>query len=326
MPNFNIPESYSINEENSTEFSKEFVISPLERGYGITMGNALRRVLLSSVPGAAIVSIRVENALHEFQALEGVVEDLTDVVLNFKGVSFKLLESKPEKVNVSIKGPHVFTAGDIGDGNTQFEVLNPDLHIATVNEGAELNIEIRISRGRGYVPAEGNQLPDFPIGTIFIDSIFSPILNVSFDVKTIQGAEGEYQESLNMTVTTDGSLTPEEAMAYASKMIVGHVKMFIKEDTSLISEPVSEVDEEMLRVRNELKRSIDELELSVRSYNCLQAAEIKYIHDLVDKEESEMLRFKNFGRKSLTELNEKLSELGLHFGMDVDKYLKDEVN
>ena len=276
------------------------------------------------MPGAAITSVRIDGVLHEFSTIDGVKEDVTDIILNLKGVRFKLLESKPEKVLLTLKGPGEFTAADIGKDTTQFEILNPDLHIATLNEDAEVNVEMRIMRGRGYVTADMNKLPDYPIGTIFIDSIFSPVVRATYEVIQLQGAENENLETLNLTVETDGSLTPEEAVNYAAKMLIDHVRIFVTEDIKLITEPESELDEEVLRIRNELRRSIDELELSVRSYNCLQAAEIKTISDLVAKEEQEMLRYKNFGRKSLTELNEKLAELGLHFGMDVDKYISEE--
>jgi len=322
MPNFHIPTSFKI-KEGGSDNRQTFVVGPLERGYGVTIGNGLRRVLLSSMPGAAITSVRMDNVLHEFATIDGVKEDVTDIVLNLKGVRFKLLESNPDKVQLTLKGPHMFTAGDINGGD-QFEVLNPDHHIATLNEEAELNIELRIQRGRGYVPADENKLPDYPIGTIFIDSIFSPVVRSTFEVIQLQGAEDEDLEMLELMIETDGSLAPQEAANYAAKMLIDHVRIFVTEDIKLITEPESEIDEEVLRIRNELKRSIDELELSVRSYNCLQAAEIKNISDLVSKEEQEMLRYKNFGRKSLTELNEKLSELGLHFGMDIDKYMSEE--
>lgn len=323
MPNFHMPTSFKI-KDDSTESRQTFVVGPLERGYGITIGNALRRVLLSSMPGAAITSVRMDNVLHEFATIEGVKEDVTDIVLNLKGVRFKLLESNPDKVQLTLKGTHNFTAKDISNGEDQFEILNPDHHIATLNEDAELSIELRIQRGRGYVPADQNKLPDYPIGTIFIDSIFSPVVRATHEVIQLQGAEDEDLEMLELTVETDGSIPPQEAVNYAAKMLIDHVRIFVTEDIKLITEPESEIDEEVLRIRNELKRSIDELELSVRSYNCLQAAEIKNIADLVSKEEQEMLRYKNFGRKSLTELNDKLAELGLHFGMDIDKYMAEE--
>jgi DNA-directed RNA polymerase subunit alpha len=323
MPNFHIPTSFKI-KDGGTESHQTFVVGPLERGYGITIGNALRRVLLSSMPGAAITSVRMDNVLHEFSTIDGVKEDVTDLVLNLKGVRFKLLESNPDKVQLTLKGPHNFTAKDINSGEDQFEILNPDHHIATLNDEAELSIELRIQRGRGYVPADQNKLPDYPIGTIFIDSIFSPVVRATHEVILLQGAEDEDLEMLELTVETDGSIPPQEAVNYAAKMLIDHVRIFVTEDIKLITEPESEIDEEVLRIRNELKRSIDELELSVRSYNCLQAAEIKNIADLVSKEEQEMLRYKNFGRKSLTELNDKLAELGLHFGMDIDKYMAEE--
>lgn len=324
MPNFHIPTSFKI-KEGGSDNQQSFIVGPLERGYGVTIGNGLRRVLLSSMPGAAITSVRMDDVLHEFATIKGVKEDVTDMILNLKGVRFKLLESNPDKVQLTLKGPRMFTAGDIqSSGGDQFEILNPELHIATLNDEAEISIELRIQRGRGYVPADENKLPDYPIGTIFIDSIFSPVVRATYEVIQLQGAEDEDLEMLELMIETDGSLAPQEAANYAAKMLIDHVRIFVTEDIKLITEPESEIDEEVLRIRNELKRSIDELELSVRSYNCLQAAEIKNISDLVSKEEQEMLRYKNFGRKSLTELNEKLAELGLHFGMDIDKYMSEE--
>ena len=212
MPNFHVPTSFKVKDGDSPN-RQSFVVGPLERGYGITIGNSLRRVLLSSMPGAAITSIRVDNMLHEFSTIPGVKEDGTDVILNLKGVRFKLLDSNPDKVQLSLKGPHVFTAGDINTGEGQFEILNPEHHIATLNEDAELNLELRIQRGRGYVSADQNKLPDYPIGTIFIDSIFSPVTRATYEVTQLQGGENEDLESLELVVETDGSLTPEEALS-----------------------------------------------------------------------------------------------------------------
>ncbi len=326
MPNFNIPTSYTKLEKESGPNKETFVVEPLERGYGITLGNSLRRILLSSVPGVAITSLRIDGILHEFSTIPGVREDVTEIVLNLKSVRFKLVDPKPDKVQLELKGPGVWVAGDIGEKSSQFEILNPDLHIATLNDDADVKIELRIGKGRGYVPAHQNKPPDYPIGTIFIDSIFSPVMSTTFEVIQLQGGEDEDLERLQLVVATDGSITPEEALSYSGNLMIQHLNAFVTEETAQqIHEPDSEVDEEVLRIRNELKRSIDELELSVRSYNCLQAANIKNIADLVSKDVHEMLRFKNFGRKSLSELTEKLAELGLHFGMDIDQYLKEDV-
>lgn len=326
MPNFNIPSSYTKLEKENGPNKETFVVEPLERGYGITLGNSLRRILLSSVPGVAITSLRIDGVLHEFSTIPGVREDVTEIVLNLKSVRFKLVDPKPDKILVDLKGPGDFKAFDIGKDNPQFEILNPDTHICSLNDDADAKMELRIGKGRGYVPAHQNKPPDYPIGTIFIDSIFSPVVSASFEVIQLQGGEDEDLEKLQLTIETDGSITPEEALSYAANLVVQHMQAFIIEETTQqIHEPDSEVDEEVLRIRNELKRSIDELELSVRSYNCLQAANIKSISDLVSKDVHEMLRFKNFGRKSLSELTEKLSELGLHFGMDIDQYLREDV-
>ena len=326
MSNFNIPNSYTKLEQGNGPNTGTFIVEPLERGYGITLGNSLRRILLSSVPGVAITSLRIDGVLHEFSTIPGVREDVTEIVLNLKSVRFKLVDPKPDKILVDLKGPGDFKAYDIGKDNPQFEILNPDTHICSLNDDADAKMELRIGKGRGYVPAHQNKPPDYPIGTIFIDSIFSPVVSASFEVIQLQGGEDTDLEKLQLEIETDGSITPEEALSYAANLVVQHMQAFIIEETAQqIHEPDSEVDEEVLRIRNELKRSIVELELSVRSYNCLQAANIKSISDLVSKDVHEMLRFKNFGRKSLSELTEKLSELGLHFGMDIDQYLREDV-
>jgi len=326
MSNFNIPNSYTKLEQGNGPNTGTFIVEPLERGYGITLGNSLRRILLSSVPGVAITSLRIDGVLHEFSTIPGVREDVTEIVLNLKSVRFKLVDPKPDKILVDLKGPGDFKAYDIGKDNPQFEILNPDTHICSLNDDADAKMELRIGKGRGYVPAHQNKPPDYTIGTIFIDSIFTHDVRASFEVIQLQGGEDTDLEKLQLEIETDGSITPEEALSYAANLVVQHMQAFIIEETAQqIHEPDSEVDEEVLRIRNELKRSIDELELSVRSYNCLQAANIKSISDLVSKDVHEMLRFKNFGRKSLSELTEKLSELGLHFGMDIDQYLREDV-
>jgi len=322
--NFRMPESIELDESTYTNNYGKFVVQPLERGFGLTIGNALRRVLLSSLPGSAITSIRIENVLHEFSTIPGVVEDVAELVLNLKQVRIKLVHRKPDKVVLDLKGPREFNAGDIMDGTTDFEVLNPDQHIATLNDEAEFRMELRIGRGKGYVPAEENKIPDQPIGTIPIDAIFSPVKKVSYYVENTRVGQKVDFERLIMEIFTDGSITPDDALTYAGKILKDHIELFINFDIEPEVEEGPEIDEEVIRIRKLLKMTVDELELSVRSHNCLMAANIKTISDLVRRDEQEMLKFRNFGRKSLTELGKILDEKGLHFGMDVDKYLKSE--
>ncbi len=321
-PNLQMPKAIEIEESTYSNTYGKFVIQPLERGFGVTIGNALRRVLLSSLPGAAITMIRVDGVLHELSTIPGMVEDVAELILNLKEVRFKLLNKRPDKVVVHLKGPGEFKAGDIQNGTTEFEVLNPEKHLATLNEDADFEMELRISRGHGYVPAELNKQPDQPIGAIPIDAIFTPVKNVAYSVENTRVGDRTDYEKLLLKVTTDGSVTPDDALTYAAKILMDHIQIFINFDIEPEEEEPVEVDEEILRVRKLLKMPVDELELSVRSYNCLMAANIKTIGDLVKRDEQEMLKFRNFGRKSLQELTKILEEKGLHFGMDTDKYLK----
>ncbi|MCK5740090.1 DNA-directed RNA polymerase subunit alpha [bacterium] len=323
-PNIQMPESIELDEATYTATSGKFVVQPLERGFGVTIGNSLRRVLMSSLPGAAITTIRIDNIYHEFSSIPNVVEDVAEIILNLKEVGIKLLNKRPEKVVLDLKGPYELTAKDIQSKSKEFEILNPDLHIATLNEGAEFKLEMRISRGRGYVPAEENKVPDMPIGTIPIDAIFSPIHKVKYHVENTRVGQRTDYEKLLLEIETDGSITPDDALTFAGKILKDHIQMFINFDIEPEDEEEPEVDEEVLRLRRLLKQSVDELELSVRSHNCLMAANIKTIGDLVRRDEAEMLKFRNFGRKSLTELAKILEDKGIIFGMDVDKYLKAE--
>ncbi|MBN1481432.1 DNA-directed RNA polymerase subunit alpha [candidate division KSB1 bacterium] len=322
LPSFQMPESIELDESTYTSTFGKFIVQPLERGFGHTIGNALRRVLLSSIPGAAITMFRVDGILHEFSTIPGVQEDVSEIVLNLKQVRIKTLEKKPDRVLLDLKGPREFTAGDIQAGSTGFEILNPDLVIATLNDEAEFQMELRVGRGRGYVPAEENKVPDMPIGMIPIDSIFTPVTRVTYNVDNTRVGQRTDYEKLILEITTDGTLTPDDALSYAGKILRDHIQMFISFDVETEEEETPEVDEEVIRIRKLLQMSVDELELSVRSHNCLTAANISTIGDLVSRDENEMLKFRNFGRKSLTELNKILDEKGLHFGMDIDKYLK----
>ena len=311
-------------DKSLTDTYGKFSIQPLERGYGVTVGNALRRVLLTSLPGAAITNVKIEGVLHEFSTISGVKDDMADIVQNLKGVRFKLSDSKVDNVKIRLKGKHVFTAADIQAATDQFEILNPDHYITEINAKGSIELEIRIGVGKGYVPSEDNELPNAPIGTLAIDSIFNPVTKVTYNVQPVPGAKDPI-EILNIEVETDASVTPQDAISYSATVLIDHLRLVEALAKPEVLEVTEQISEEVIKIRNLLNLTIDEMELSVRSHNCLQAAGIKYIYELVSKEESEMLKYKNFGRKSLTELVEKLDEMGISFGMDVDKYLKLEV-
>jgi len=322
--NLQMPQGVERDETTYSNTHGKFVIQPLERGFGVTIGNSLRRVLLSSLQGSAITHIRIEGVQHEFSAIPGVVEDVSETVLNLKQVRLKLLNKRPDRVMVQMKGPGVFKAGDIQKFSADLEVLNPEHVIATLNKNAELKMELRIGRGRGYVPAEENTTADQPIGTIALDAIFNPIQKVNYSIENTRVGHKTDFERLILELWTDGSITPDDALTYAGKILKDHIELFISFDVETEKEDVPEVDEEAIRVRKLLKMNVDELELSVRSHNCLKAANIQTIGDLVRRDEQEMLKFRNFGRKSLQELAKILEEKGLHFGMEVEKYLKGE--
>ncbi|MCD6206256.1 MAG: DNA-directed RNA polymerase subunit alpha [Candidatus Marinimicrobia bacterium] len=314
-----------VSKEVLTDTYGQFIVQPLERGFGTTLGNALRRVLITSVPGAAISAIKIDGVLHEFATIPGVVEDVADIILNLKQVRFKVEpNSKPDKVILKFKGKGKFTAGDIGKESSEFEILNPDLHICEMNSKADFTIELKISRGTGWVPAEKNKTVDYPIGTIFIDSIYSPVTNVSYKVESLPGTSRETLEKMTLDIYTDGSICPEKALDYSAKLLIEYFSLFSTTESSQLEIPREVPDENVIKIRNLLKKSVDEMELSVRSYNCLKANNIKTIADLVSKEEAEMLKFKNFGRKSLNELMAKLKEMNLEFGMDTELYLSEK--
>lgn len=322
--NLQMPERIELEESTYTDKYGRFVIQPLEKGYGVTVGNMLRRVLLSSLHGAAITSIKVNDIQHEFTQIDGVYEDITEIILNLKQVRLKLINKRPEKVNLTLTGPMDFKAGTIKNFTNDFEILNPDLHIATLNEDAKVDIELRIGKGRGYITADENKEADQPIGVIAIDSIFTPVINVRYFIENTRVGQKTDFEKLILEIETDGSVTPDDALTYAGKILKDHIQLFINFDIDTEDDEVAEVDEETLRIKKLLKMSVDELELSVRSHNCLKAANIKTIGDLVRREEGEMLKFKNFGRKSLMELGKILEERGLQFGMNIEHYVKPE--
>jgi DNA-directed RNA polymerase subunit alpha len=319
-----MPEKIEIDESSLTPTSGRFTVQPLEKGFGVTLGNSFRRVLLSSLPGTAITAIRVDGIQHEFSTIKGFVEDVADLILNLKQVRIKPSNKKLTKVTLPIKGPGVLKAVDIQKASAELEVLNPNLHLATLSKEANVELELRLGRGKGYVSSEENKAADQPIGTIAIDSIFTPIRNVRFFVEpTRVGGQTDF-EKLILEIETDGSITPEEALTHAGKILRDHIQLFINFEAEPEAEKVeSEEEAKFAQTRKTLKMSVDELELSVRSHNCLRSANIKTIADLVRKDESELLKFRNFGRKSLAELSAIVEELGLNFGMDVDKYLKD---
>ena len=299
------------------------VAEPFERGYAVTVGNALRRTLMTSVPGAAIVSVKIEGADHEFSVLKGVLEDVSDIILNLKGVIFKIISDGPEQVSLSLKGPIEFKAQHIQELINEFEILNPNHLIATLNDKAKLDIDIRISRGKGYYGANRNKRSDDVIGTIPMDSIFNPISNVSWQVEPI-ATSTEGHERLMMTIESNGATKPKDAMNHSANILRQHMQFFMFDDSLSIKAINDDEINEALQLKNILSKTIDEMELSVRSHNCLQAAGIFKISELVSKEESQMLKYKNFGRKSLTELVEKLSQLGLSFGMDIKDLMETE--
>ena len=320
----NLDIKLNVNTEELTDTFGKFTVQPLERGYGITLGNALRRVLLTSIPGAAITNVRIDGVLHEFSTIDNVREDVADILMNLKAVRFKLEDNDPDKVNIKLKGKHTFTAKDIQDASDQFKVLNPKHYITEINDGGEMDIELRIGVGKGYTPSEENILLNAPVDYLSLDSLFNPVTKVTYNVTPLPG-EKESLELLNIFVTTDGSISPKDAISYSASVVIENLKFVQAISQPEVLEIIEQVDEETVTIRRLLNSTIDEMELSVRSYNCLQAAGIKYIRDLVQKEENEMLKYKNFGRKSLTELIEKLDEMGLHFGMDISKYMQEEV-
>ena len=300
-----------------------FSLQPLERGYGTTLGNAMRRVLLTSIPGAAITHLKIDGVQHEFSTIKGVKEDVADIIMNLKKVRFRLMDNEPDKITLKLKGKKVFTAQDIQDASDQYEILNPEEYITEINSSGKMDIELRVGIGKGYVPSEDNDKPNLPLGTLSIDSIFNPVTNVTFNVQPVPGAK-EPIEILSLDVATDGSITAKDAVSYSATYLREHLKFVEAISNPSVLEISDGVSDETMALRKLLNQTIDEMELSVRSYNCLQAAGIKYIHELVSKEENQMLKYKNFGRKSLTELIEKLDSMGLHFGMEVEKIMAEE--
>ena len=316
--NLQMPKQLMPDAGNTERYGK-FTLEPLERGFGSTLGNALRRVLLSSLQGASITAVRVDGVLHEFSTLPGVIEDVTEIVLNLKQVRLKLFGDGPKKGVFEMRGKGEVRAGDL-KVDPEVQVLNSDLHIATLNRDGDLRMEVEISGGRGYVSADQHSQADQPIGVIPIDSLFSPVTKVNYTVEATRLGQRIDYDKLTLEVWTDGSILPHDSVAMAAKILSDHFRMLVQFEDEPVQEEELEVDEEIVRVRKLLDKSVEELELSVRSSNCLRAAEIKVIVDLVQKGEPEMLKFRNFGRKSLKEIQDILGEMGLHFGMDISRY------
>ncbi len=298
------------------------VAEPLERGYGLTLGNALRRVLLSSLQGAAITSVQIDNVLHEFSSVAGVREDVTDIVLNLKGVAISMEVEGAKRVSISAKGPGVVTAGDITE-TSGIEVLNRDHVICHLDDGASLFMEMTVETGKGYIAGDKNRPDDAPIGLIPIDALFSPVTRVSYDVQPTREGQVLDYDKLTMKVETDGSISPEDAVAFAARILQDQLSVFVNFDEPESANRQEEEDE--LEFNPLLLKKVDELELSVRSANCLKNDNIVYIGDLIQKTEAEMLRTPNFGRKSLNEIKEVLTGMGLHLGMDIIDWPPDNI-
>lgn len=320
-----MPKGIQVVDEDKYPNYGRVVVEPLERGWGHSLGNALRRTLLSSLQGAAVISVRIDNVLHEFSTIEGVSEDVTDVILNIKNLRVKLLADEDVTLRLDVSGEGEVKASDIEE-NPDVQILNPDLHIATIGANARLKMEMRVSDGRGYVPSDQNRREDDPVGSIPVDALFSPVTRVNYTVENTRVGQRTDLDKLLMEVWTDGSMSVEDAMGYAAKLLYDHLNLFINFEGDL--EPVKEkvTDERLTKLQQLLKMRVDELELSVRSANCLRAANIHTLADLVRNQESAMLKYKNFGRKSLVELNRVLANLGLSFGMDVDSIIGQDQN
>jgi len=314
---------------DSTDFEGKFEFRPLEPGYGLTVGNALRRVLLSSLEGFAITSIRIEGVDHEFSTIAGVVEDVTEIILNLKQVCFKrqIDEVDNETVTISVSGAEQLTAGDFQKFISGFQVLNPDLVICNMDSKVNFNMEITIEKGRGYVPAEENKKGGVPFGTIFIDSIYTPIKNVKYSIENFRVEQKTDYEKLVFEIVTDGSINPKDALTEAAKTLIHHFMLFSDERITLEADEIAQTetyDEESLHMRQLLKTKLIDMDLSVRALNCLKAAEVDTLGDLVSFNKNDLMKFRNFGKKSLTELEELVDVKGLNFGMDLSKYKLDK--
>ena len=323
LKNFQMPRGVLVEDDTVTDGYTRFVIEPLERGFGTTIGNSIRRVLLSSLPGAAVVGVRIDGVAHEFSTMPAVVEDVAEIILNLKELRLILHSDEPKTLMLEAEGKGDVTAEDI-QTDADVEILNPDLHVASLDEGGQLRMEIHVDSGRGYVIAEQNKMPDQPIGVIPMDAMFSPVTRVNFQVENTRIGQRTDYDRLVLEIWTDASVGPQDALSTASQILRNHLQLFISIDDQFISEPEEEVDEKAEEIKRLLQMNVEELELSVRSSNCLRAADIKTLSDLVQKSETEMLKYRNFGRKSLTELSQILQEMELGFGMDIEEYVEVE--
>ena len=323
---FQIPEKVVM--DKADDFHGLFTFKPLEKGYGVTIGNALRRILLSSLEGYAITGIKIPGVLHEFSAIEGVVEDVAEIILNLKKVRFKKIsDAVDSKITVVIEKQDKFTAGDIGKATTAFEILNPEHVICNMDDSVKFEIELSIEKGRGYLPADENKPSEQLFGYIPIDAIFTPIKNVKYSVENTRVEQKTDYEMLVLDIETDGSIHPENALKGAANILIQHFMLFSDQSMILESGAMDEpeqVDEEMLHMRKLLKTQLNDLDLSVRAYNCLKAADIRTLGDLARLEISDMMKFRNFGKKSLAELEQLIADKNLTFGMDLSKYKLDE--
>ena len=329
MALFNFQKPDKVIMIDSDEFEGKFEFRPLEPGYGLTVGNALRRVMLASLEGFAITSVRIDKVDHEFSTLPGVVEDVTEMILNFKQVRFKqqIDSVDSESVSVAISGQKQLTAGDLQKFISGFQVLNPELVVCNMDESVQLNLEFTIEKGRGYVPAEENKKATAPIGTIAIDSIYTPIKNVKYTIENFRVEQKTDYEKLIFEIITDGSIHPKDALTEAAKTLIHHFMLFSDERITLEADEIAETetyDEESLHMRQLLKTKLIDMDLSVRALNCLKAAEVDTLGDLVSFNKSDLMKFRNFGKKSLTELEELVVAKGLNFGMDLAKYKLDK--
>ena len=323
---FQMPEKVVM--EKADDFHGLFTFKPLEKGYGVTIGNALRRILLSSLEGYAVTGIRIPSVLHEFSTVEGVKEDVAEMILNLKRVRFKkIADVADNKITVPVKGQSELKAGDLMDHTTSYEILNPDLIICNLDKSADFELELSVEKGRGYVPAEENKPAEQIFGFVPIDAIFTPIKNVKYSIENTRVEQKTDYEMLVLDIETDGSIHPEVALKGAANILIQHFMLFSDQtmilETADSKEPDT-VDEEMLHMRKLLKTSLSDLDLSVRAYNCLKAADVKSLGDLVRLEISDMMKFRNFGKKSLAELEQLVAEKSLTFGMDLSKYKLDE--
>ncbi len=321
--NFQKPDKIIL--QKASDFNAQFEFRPLEPGYGVTIGNALRRVLLNSLEGYAIVGIKIEGVDHEFATLKGVSEDVVELLLNLKQVRFKKIGDQDftsEKISISIKNKTEFTAALIGENTQAFQIMNPELLICTLDSSARLDFELTIGKGRGYVPAEDNKPKESPVGYIPTDSIFTPIKNVKYSIENTRVEQRTDFEKLIMEVSTDGTIHPEEAVKQASRILIQHLMIITDENITFDNKEEKKedlVDEQMLQLRKVLKTPLEDLDLSVRAFNCLKAAKINSLSELVQYEQEDLMKFRNFGQKSLSEIEQVLSERGLYFGMDLAK-------